>query len=251
MRKAMITAIVLTNDEEQNIGRCLKSLLWCDEILVVDDYSEDDTISIAKQYGAKIYKRNLANNFAEQRNFGLEKASHDWVLFVDADEVVPFSLQDEILVVVADTNKNAFFLQRRDILWGRTMKHGESGSVQLIRLARKNAGKWKGKVHERWVINGQVGRFQSGLIHYPHQSIGQFISDVNYYTDLRAEELFYQKKQVFTWEIILYPKFKFIQNYFVKVGFLDGFPGFMTAIIMSFHSFLVRAKLWLLWQEER
>lgn len=251
MGKARVTAIVLTKDEEQNLARCLKSLLWCDEVFVVDDYSEDNTISIAKKFGVKIHKRNLVNDFAAQRNFGLEKALNDWVLFVDADEVVPFSLQDEILKVIADTNKNAFFLQRRDILWGRTMKHGEIGSMQLIRLARKDAGKWEGKVHERWVVHDQVGKLQFGLMHYPHQSIGQFVDDVNYYTDLRSEELFHQKKQVSLLDIVLYPKFKFIQNYFVKLGFLDGIPGFIVAVIMSFHSFLVRAKLWFLWQKRR
>lgn len=251
MGKALVTAIVLTKNEEQNLARCLKSLLWCDEVLVVDDNSEDNTISIAKQYRAKIHRRSLVNDFAAQRNFGLEKASNDWVLFVDGDEVVPFSLRDEILVVIADTNKNAFFLKRRDILLGRMMRHGEAGNMQLIRLARKDAGKWEGKVHERWVIHGQVGKLQFGLMHYPHQSIGQFIDDVNFYTDLRAEELYSQKVKVSSWEIVLYPKIKFLQNYFLKLGFLDGVPGLIVAVIMSFHSFLVRAKLWLLWQEKR
>lgn len=247
-----MSAIVLAKNEEKSIERCLRSLHWCDEIIVVDDNSEDKTVSIAKLYGAKIFKRNLANNFAGQRNFGLEKAKGEWVLFIDADEVVSKDLQQEILSAIEKEHvPRGYFITRADTLWGKQMRYGEWGDQRLIRLAGRNAGKWKGVVHERWEIVGQLGELQSPLFHYPHQSVEAFIKEVNFYTDLRAKELFEQGGQVTLFEIIFYPKLKFLVNYFFKLGILDGMQGLIIALIMSFHSFLVRAKLWELWQKKK
>lgn len=248
----MISALVLTKNEEKNILDCLKSLSWCDEVIVIDDNSQDKTTDIAKKTGAKVFIHSLEEDFAAQRNFGLEKAKGDWIFFVDADERVPQGLWYEIM---AKTNAPfspyaGFYLKREDSLWGKKLLHGEIGNIKILRLAKKDAGKWAGKVHETWKIKEKTDVLQNPLIHYPHQSVKEFLQEINFYTDLRAKELHKKKVGVSWFAILFYPKAKFFVNYIVKGGFLDGLPGFIFALMMSFHSFLVRAKLWLLWQKE-
>jgi len=247
----MISAVILTKNEEKNIKKCLESLTWCDEKIVIDDFSEDKTVEIAKKMGAKVHAHKLNNDFSEQRNFGLATAQGDWVLFVDADEEVSQALWFEIMAVTNDP-KNfyvGFYIKRKDFMWGRELKFGEAGSLKLLRLAKKEAGSWTGKVHETWRIKGNTLLLQNAILHYPHQSVREFLEEINYYSSLRARELHKKKIKAGWLAIILYPKAKFIVNYFFKGGFLDGLPGLVFALMMSFHSFLVRGKLWLLWQK--
>ena len=249
----MISAIVLTKDEEKNIEACLDSLSWCDEQIVIDDYSQDKTVDIAKKKGAKVFTHSLQNDFEEQRNFGLSKAKGDWILFVDADERVSSALWYEIMQHTNESLEDfsGYYIKRLDTMWGKTLKYGETGNIKLLRLAKKGAGKWEGNVHEVWKINGKTTTLQNPLDHYPHATIKEFLQEINFYTDLRAQELFKRKTTTNWFLILLYPKSKFIQNYFIKRGFLDGIHGFVFAMIMSLHSFLVRGKLWLLWEKAK
>lgn len=247
----MITAIILAKNEEENIEDCLRSVSFCDEKIVIDDNSTDRTVEIAKKYGANIYTHALDNDFAAQRNYGLSKATGEWVLFVDADERVTEPLSLEISGLKFEgSNIDGFYIKRRDIIWGRELKHGETGNIKFIRIAKRDSGKWEGKIHEKWVIKGRVSGFKNNLIHYPHQSIEEFLKEINYYTNLRAEELYKKGIKVNWFFIIFYPKVKFVINYFLKLGILDGMPGLVFAIIMSLHSFLVRGKLWILWHRK-
>ncbi len=248
----MISAVILTKNEEKNILKCINSLKFCDEIIVIDDDSEDKTVEIAKKIGANVFIHSLDNDFSKQRNFGLNKASGEWVLFIDADEQVPSSLREDIIQSINNPiNKyDGFYIKRKDIMWGRELKYGEAGNIKLLRLARKDSGKWIGKVHEVWKMNGKTKDLNNPIVHYPHQSISEFLQEINFYTDLRAKELFEAGKKVNSLSILLYPKLKFVVNYFIKFGFMDRIPGFIYAIMMSLHSFLVRGKLWLLWQKK-
>jgi glycosyltransferase involved in cell wall biosynthesis len=251
----MISAIILARNEEKNIGNCIKSVEWCDEIVVIDDYSTDKTVEIAKKYKTKIYRNSLNGNFSKQRNFALSKAMSDWVLFVDSDEVVSDALAFEIsnAITLRDQNMNGFngfYLRRVDCMWGRKLEHGE-GSINLIRLAKKKSGAWKGAIHETWEIKPSVGKLNNPLFHYPHKTVAKFLNEINFYTDLRATELKNKNANPFVCNIFIYPAAKFIVNYILRLGFLDGIQGYIIAIIMSFHSFLVRSKLWLLYQNSK
>jgi glycosyltransferase involved in cell wall biosynthesis len=253
----MISAVILTKNEEKNILDCLESVSWVDEIIIIDDYSTDLTESVVKQVAnnkkIKFYKRRLEDNFSQQRNFGLLKTKYDWVLFIDADERVTPELREEInsfLINKSDKSEVGFYIPRKDVIWGKALRHGEAGNIKLVRFARKSNGKWAGNVHEVWNINGKIGELEGNLLHFPHQTISEFLTEINYYTTLRAKELFKKRVKTSVWEIIFYPKAKFVLNYFFKLGFLDGIQGFIFAIVMSFHSFLVRAKLWQLWENE-
>ncbi len=245
-----ISAVVLAKNEERNIEACLASLQWCDEVIVIDDNSTDKTVLLAKNMGTKVFVHPLNNNFSKQRNFGLENAQGDWIFFVDADERVSEALVKEIESRIKNQeSKNGFFIKRLDSMWGKVLQHGETGRVKLLRLAKKNTGKWTGAVHETWRVSGKTEELKNPLMHYPHQTITGFLQEINFYTTLRAQELFEQNASVTWFDIIAYPKAKFIQNYFLKLGFLDGIPGFLSALFMCFHSFLVRGKLWQLRQK--
>lgn len=242
-----LTAIVLTKDEEKNIGRCLEALRFCDEIIVVDDGSQDSTVKLAKKHGANVYTRQLAGDFASQRNFGLSKASGEWVLFVDADEVVGPKLKAEILHRLKTAKGvSGYKLKRYDRLWGKELKHGEIGAVRLLRLAKKDAGLWARKVHEVWDIKGNIGELSTPLLHYPHQTLGEFIAETNFKSTMHAEANLSEGKRSSLLKVMFWPAGKFLNNYLLKLGFLDGTQGFIVAMVMSFHSFLAWGKLWLL-----
>lgn len=240
----MISAVVLTKNEEKNLKPCLESLKWCDEVVVVDDNSEDKTREIALDFGARIFERSLNGDFATQRNFGIEKARGDWVFFVDADERVNEDLAEEIEKVVTNLEFSGYFVKRKDFIFGRSLNFGESGKVKLLRLARKGAGKWVRPVHETWEVPGKAGELQNHLIHIPHPTVAEFLRDINFYTTLNSQAFFESGVKVGFWEIISYPPGKFLLNYFWRLGFLDGMAGFLMAMMMSFHSFLTRAKIW-------
>lgn len=240
----MLTAIILTHNSEKFIGRCIRSLNFSDEIIVIDDYSQKKlNLNNSK---VKIYSRHLANDFASQRNFGLDKANGDWVLFVDSDEEVPEDLKNEILKELKNNKISGYYIPRKDFFLGKWLSHGETGNIRLIRLARKNTGNWKGEIHEIWDIEGTTGTLKNHLNHYSHENIKDFLNKINIYTDILAVKWQKEKKKMPSYEIMVYPLGKFIRNYILKLGFLDGEQGIIMAIFMSMHSFLARSKYFLL-----
>lgn len=257
MKTIKISAIILTRNEEKNIEGCINSLLWCDEIIIIDDYSEDETVKRIRNKKIIVFERKLNGNFSEQRNFGLEKAKSGWVLFVDADERISDALSSEIksklhpYPIGTKSEIQGYYIKRKDYFLGQFLHHGETGNIRLLRLAKKDSGTWSGSVHETWNIRGGTETFCNPIIHYPHHSISSFLTRINYYTDILAHTWQREGRRIHFWSIVLYPKGKFIQNYIFRLGFLDGVPGLIMAIMMSFHSFAARGKLWLLQNEKQ
>lgn len=247
-----ISAIVLAKNEEKNIKECLKSVAFCDEVLVIDDNSQDSTREIAKEMGAKVFVHALAGDFAAQRNFGLEKTSGEWVLFVDTDERVTPSLSEEIIQLVNNSiiQYSGFYLKRIDMIWKKKLRYGEVGNVRLLRLARKGSGTWKRRVHEYWDVKGKIEELKNPLFHYPHQTLSEFIQDIDFYSTLHAQQKKDDNEHSSIVKIILWPAVKFARNWIIRGGFLDGIPGLIHASLMSFHSFLSWSKLWILQKEK-
>jgi glycosyltransferase involved in cell wall biosynthesis len=242
-----LTAIVLTHNDETIISRCLSSLRFTDEIIVIDDQSNDRTTAIAKKAGViKIYRHALNGDFAATRNFGLSHATGDWVLFIDSDESVSEALAKEILDAINHPAVNGFYLKRRDYLFGQVLRHGETGNLRLLRLARKGTGLFSRPVHEIWQVSGLTGTLQNSLDHFPHPTLTEFIFEINHYSTLNADYLAKNGVKTNFFQIIGYPLGKFVQNYFWRSGYRDGIPGLLVAVLMSFHSFLTRGKLFLL-----
>lgn len=241
-----ISAVVLTKNEEKNIAECLRSLAFCDEIIVIDDASNDKTVRIARGLGAKIFVRGLEGDFSSQRNFALKKASGRWVFFVDADERITDRLREEILKEIkkVDNPYSGYFVKRQDFLWGKKLRFGETSSLKFLRLARKSAGGFKRRVHEYWNVVGRTKTLENPLVHHPHQTLREFIADINFQSTLHARANCEEGKKSTLLKIIFLPKLKFLRNYFLRLGFLDGERGFLLALLMSFHSFLAWSKLW-------
>ena len=240
----MLSAVVLTKNEQDNIAKCLESLEFCDETITIDDFSTDKTVEFSKKYKAKIIQHALNNNFSAQRNFALSQIKSGWILFVDADEVISPELASEIKTAITRADHVGFYLPREDILWGHRLHHGDT-RTSLLRLARRGAGEWRGRVHETWVVSGRTGTLASALDHYPHPTITDFLNHINYYSTLRARELRDQGQKPALFPVLFYPPAKFLWLWLGKLGFLDGTPGFISAMIMAFYTFLTRGKLYL------
>lgn len=245
-----ISAVILSKNEEDCIGYCLSSLTFCNEIIVVDDFSRDNTEDIAKEYGAKIYKRTLQNDFSKQRNFGLEKAKHEWVLFVDADEIVSEELACEIKEAVLKKDIAAYSLERQDTFLGKKLKYGDVGKRRFVRLGQKTKGKWRRRVHEVWDVEGKIGQLVSPLLHYPHASLFRFISSIHKYSHLHAISNKIEGKKSSIFRIVFTPATKFVYNFFVRQGFRDGVHGFVHAMMMSIHSFLAWSEMYFIQKNE-
>lgn len=246
----MISAVILTHNNQEMIGDVLETLKWCDERIIVDDNSTDKTLEVVKPYNVTVIQHALADDFAAQRNIGLGNAGGDWVLFVDSDELIPSKLRDEILEVTKNGSMTVgYYISRKDILFGRELRYGETAHVTLLRLAKRTAGIWEREVHETWNIKGPVASLTTPLLHYPHSSVSEFLTQINRYTTINARVFYNEGKRISAWQILAYPKTKFIQNYIFRLGFLDGVAGFVVAMMMSFHSFLTRGKLWELQQK--
>lgn len=240
----MISVVILTKNSSKQLSKTLASLSFCDELIIVDDYSSDSTIKIARKYKARIFKRELNNNFSAQRNFGLSKARYEWVLFIDSDEIVTKSLAKEIKRQIEYGKYNGFYIKRRDIWLGKKIRHGET-NINILRLGRRNTGKWKRAVHETWEIKGEIGKLKNIIVHYPHETLSEFISEVAKYSQLHSIQNKKEKKKPYSFKALIFPVIKFKVNFFVKRGFMDGLHGFVIAGIMSFHSFLSWSNLWL------
>lgn len=246
----MITVVILAKNEEKNLDRCLSGLGWCSEIIVIDDFSTDKTKEITEGYKAKVIQRKLNGDFASQRNFGLKQVMGEWVLFIDADEEVTEELKEEISKTIKATKSvNGFYFKRKDNFLLRWLIHGETAGVRLLRLARKGTGEWQGKIDEVWKIRGKTETLANPLLHYSHPDLTQFLKNINERSSLNARRFYDEEKRVsfFDW---FKPFLKFIQNYILRLGFLDGVYGFVFATLMSLHSFLVRGKLYLIWKKE-
>jgi len=247
MNEINLSAVVLTKDSELTIANCLRSINFVDEVIVIDDCSQDKTIKIVQEYDCRIFKKNLENDFSKQRNFGISKAQGKWVLFVDSDEIVTKELKNEIIQVTTDVfnSTDGYFLKRRDVFLRNKLEFGEWGKNKFLRLARRKSGKWVRKVHEFWEIEGKKKTLKSELLHYPHTNLHEFINEISFFSSLHTDANFLENKKSTLFKIIFFPKIKFLQNWILRGGFKDGDSGFIISLIMSFHSFLSWSKLWL------
>lgn len=240
-----VTAVVLTKNEEKNITRCLDSLKWCDEVIVIDDISTDKTTNLVRNMGVKTILNKLDNNFAQQHNFAMDKAKHDWILFIDADEVVSSELRNSIKDTLKDPQYDAYSITRKNVFLHKTLNYGEWGNSKITRLVKKSTGKWKRSVHEYWETKSAAGILKGDLLHYSPRDINSLIEKMGRYSELHSKEVLIEGKAVSLIKLLLFPLAKFIKNYIIEQGFRDGVRGFIMAVALSFHSFLSWSNLWI------
>ena len=253
--KLPISVIILAKNESVRIAKSISSAPFADEIVVVNDNSTDNTVQIAKGAGATVITHQSNNNLAAQRTWAMEQARNSWILFLDADEEVSSELVESMKGSFTNgqpKHKN-YRLKRRDWFWGSWVTRGEvrkAYQTGIIRFMQKGSGEWKGNVHEVFIPEDTPGVLSGYINHYPHQTVKEFLEHINLYSSIRAQEL-YNRGVTTNWvQFFTYPFGKFILTYFMYRGFQDGPAGFAYSFFMSFHSFLVRAKLYQLQRSE-
>ncbi len=245
-----ISAVFITLNEAHRIARAIGSVSWVDEIVVVDSGSTDGTAAEAARHGAKVFNRKF-DDFASQKNFALEKASQEWVLFLDADEIVTGTLAKDAAEAVKSDSHNGYMVPRTNVIFGRAMKYGGHQGDSHLRLFRKGAAYFEGPIHERAVVKGKVGRLRSPIMHYSTETVKEYLTKLEIYTDLEAHLLLKSGKKVSAFDMALKPCLKFVKQYFLQGGFLDGVEGFMFYRLSMFYSFVKYAKYFELKKEGR
>lgn len=238
-----LSVVIIAKNEEKNIGDCIKSVNFADEIVVIDDFSSDKTVEIAKKNGARVYRRKL-DNFANQRNFGIEKAHNDWILFIDADERVTPDLAEEIKRAV-DGEKRAYKIPRRNEIFRKFFQHTDWYPDEQLRLFKKDNGRYVRSVHEQVEVKGEVGVLKKDLLHYNYDSINQFLrKNFFHYADLETRILI-DSGYEFNWrDLISKPVSEFLRRFFLTKGYKEGVHGLVASLLISFTVFVVYAKVW-------
>jgi glycosyltransferase involved in cell wall biosynthesis len=238
-----ISAAIITLNEEANIARAIESLRCCDEILVVDSGSSDDTVEIATRLGARIVACPWLG-FAQQKNFAAEQASNDWVLSLDADEALSEALEAEIWQLKkAGPAADAYTMPRLARYLGRWILHSGWYPDRKVRLFHRAKAKWAGDyVHESLRVEGSVAHLESNLLHYTCDSLSEHLRTLDRYTTLAAAELIDRRTPVGWAKILINPPWTFIQTYFLKAGFLDGAEGLVIAYMAATYNFVKYVK---------
>lgn len=240
-----ISLVMIVKNEEKNLAKCLNSVEnLVDEIVIVDSGSTDKTIEIAKTFGAKIFKREF-DSFSNQKNYALSIATNEWVLHLDADEVLSKELVEEIKFVIINTKLDGFYLIRTNFFLGKQMKHSGINKEYRLRLAKKSVSKYVGGIiHEELIVNGKVGKLKNIMIHNSYPTISSYFNKLEQYTTLGAKKLLEKNKKAKVIDIVFKPPFEFIKRYILKCGFLDGIRGFIWAVLYAFYTFIKYIKLW-------
>lgn len=244
MSKLSITIITL--NEEKFIGKCIESVLGiADEIILVDSLSSDRTVEIAKGLGAKVFEHKF-DNYGKQKNFASSKASGEWILSLDADEVLEEGSKEEILNAIKTNSFQAYSMPRKNIILGKFIRHSrwQPELDRHIWLYKKERAKWMGEVHEEIKVDGRVGKLKFGKIHYQYENISQFLIMMNNYSSIEAEKRYSDGERFSVLKLIADPLYNFLVRYFYRLGFLDGWRGFVLSYLMAIYHTEVAVKLW-------
>lgn len=242
----ILSVVVLTLNEEANIGPCLESVRWADELLVLDSGSTDRTQAIARDYTPHILQVEW-KGYGGTRNLGLDRARGDWILWLDADERVPEELGREIRAVVAGggTDAAAYDVARRAYFLGKWIRHCGWYPGRVTRLFRRGSARFNdARVHEQLVVEGRVEPLRNDLLHYTDPDLEHYFRKFNRYTTLAAEELHAAGRKAGAWDLSVRPLFAFLKMYLLRLGVLDGLHGFILCVLSAAYVFTKYAKLW-------
>jgi len=240
-----LSAIILTQNEERNIVDCLRSLSWADEVLVLDSGSEDATVALAQEMGARVETRPF-DSFPRQRNAALELARGEWLFFVDADERATEELAGEVRKAIAQEEAGGFWVPRRNYIFGRWIRYAGWYPDYQLRLFRRHKGRYdeSREVHELVILDGPEGHLENPLIHYNYDNIAQFIERQNRYTAMEAAYLFRGGARAKVRNFILQPCREFWRRYITLEGYRDSRHGLLLSLLMAYYEGVKYLKLW-------
>lgn len=244
--KPPISACVICFNEERKIQRCLESLTWCDEIVVLDSFSTDSTLDVCRKFTANVHQQKWMG-YVGQRNSVRLLAKNEWVLFLDADEEVSTELRDEIIGIFrkGPAPYIGFDFPRMVQYLGRWIKHGEWYPDRKLRLFMKSRGRSEGEEpHDRVVVNGPIRRLKNPLWHYTYDDIADHLATLDRFSTITAQQKFVAGAK-FRWtDLVFRPPHRFLKGFFSKRGFLDGAHGFVIAVLAAYGATLKYIKLW-------
>ena len=238
-----LSAVIITLNAASQIEACLRSLAFCDEIVVVDSGSGDGTTELAEKIGARIIHA-AWRGFGPQKQFAVEQAHHDWVLCVDADERVGDTLRASIETVLAAPAASAYRFARCNRFMGRYLRHGEGYPDWSLRLFDRRHARWSDDtVHEKVIADDKVGTLAGDLMHDSAETLEGYLAKQNRYTTLAAQEALARGKRATLVHVVLSPLVRFVKFYFLRLGFFDGMPGLVHILIGCGNSFAKYAKM--------
>ena len=238
-----LSAVVITRDAARTISRCLSSLAFADEILVVDSGSTDETVDLAQRNGARVLHQDWLG-YGPQKQFAASQARYRWILSIDADERVSPELSASICSALVSPSFYSYEMPRRNRFMGRWLRHGEGYPDWSLRLFNRDRADWSADgIHEKVETVDQVGRLKGDLLHESEQGIADYLAKQNRYTTLQAERMHMSGKRCGMVQLLFSPLFRFLKFYVFRLGFLDGIPGLVHIAIGSFNSFSKYAKL--------
>jgi glycosyltransferase involved in cell wall biosynthesis len=239
-----ISAVILCLNEESMIEGALESVKFADEILVVDSFSTDRTLEIARRYTDRILQHKF-EGFAAQKNWAHEQATHDWVINVDADERVTPELATEIRQILQNPQHNAYLITRKNFFLGKEIRYGAWSGDKVLRLFRRDKARYPDiQIHSELVLEGEAGRCTSPMLHYSYRSLDDFVRRVQSYSGGGAEDAKKRGRTGSGWSIAGHSFWHFFKAYIVKRGFLDGTEGLIIAMMGSYYTFLKYGKLY-------
>lgn len=243
-----LSVTIITLNEEKYLPRCLESIKnLADEIILVDSGSTDKTVSIAKEFNAHIYIRKF-DTYAQQKNFAAQKASGEWILSLDADEVVSPELKQIIKKYI--TNKNhsfsGFSIPRRNIIFGKFIRftRWQPELDRHVWLWKNGRGKWVGDIHEEVEVDGVVGKLKYPKVHFQYETVMEFLAMMNRYSEIQAQELVRKEMKFSALKLIGDPFYNFFVRYIYRFGFFDGWRGFVLSFLMAIYHIEVWIKVW-------
>ena len=243
--KSKISTFIVCMNEEEQIERALKSVSWCDEIIVVDSGSTDNTLELAKKYTDKVI-HNDWQGFVEQKRFALGHCSHEWILNIDADEEVSEELKNEIQELLkSNPSANGYEINRVVNFMGKWWRKGGWYPEYRLRLCKKSETTWGGEnPHEKALVSGKIKKLKGELFHYTYNNFHDQINTLNKHSSDSAVAMAKRGKKASLIKIFGNPILRFVKFYFFKKGFLEGFTGFIVSILEAYYVYLKYIKLW-------
>lgn len=240
-----ISLVIISFNEQKNIGRCLESVKdVVDEIIVVDSFSTDKTKEICDSYGVRFVQKKWMG-YSKTKNYANSLANYDWILSLDSDESLSNDLKQSLLIEKENLSNDAYIFNRKANYCGQWINHCGWYPDKKIRLWKKDKAFWQGDIHEELIIDEEIKpRLLNGdILHFTYYSISEHVLQLNKFTDIAAKEKFEQGKTVSLFKLFLSPIIRFATSYFIRLGVLDGFYGFVISVITANATFLKYSKL--------
>ncbi len=242
-----LSGVIITYNEAKNIEKCLQSLVGVvDEIVVVDSLSTDETVNICKRYNAKVIEKSFLG-YIEQKNFALKQATYDYIVSLDGDEALSETLQKSIIALKSDWKLNGYYCNRLNNFCGQWIKHSDWYPNKKLRVFDRRKAQWKGiNPHDQIELNikhDNVGNLKGDILHWTYQSYSEFNLKTEYFSTIAAKAYYDLGKKAPIWKIIFNPTWAFFKAYILRLGFLDGFNGFVICVQTANITFLKYSKL--------